>query len=103
MEVEAHEKKGHRAFAKAIKSFGSHRRSNRFVCAERFASASFSGFLAKNFHTEILLFVACERSDLENLGGKDALYASDKTFVQPKQVVRFSSSCAASTLYYLLQ
>lgn len=53
MEVEAHEKKGHRAFAKAIKSFGSHRRSN---------------------------------SDLENLGGKDALYASDKTFVQPKQV-----------------
>ena len=46
MEVEAHEKKGHRAFAKAIKSFGSHRRSNRFVSsAERFASANFFGFL----------------------------------------------------------
>ncbi|KAI4985088.1 hypothetical protein ZWY2020_017718 [Hordeum vulgare] len=53
MEVEAHEKKGHRAFAKAIKSLGSHRRSN---------------------------------SDLDKMCGKDALYASDKTFVQPKQV-----------------
>ncbi|XP_020175284.1 uncharacterized protein [Aegilops tauschii subsp. strangulata] len=53
MEVEAHEKKGHRAFAKAIKSFGSHRRSN---------------------------------SDLDKMCGKDALYASDKTFVPPKQV-----------------
>jgi hypothetical protein len=34
MEVEAHEKKGHRAFAKAIKSFNSSERrmrSNRFV------------------------------------------------------------------------
>jgi hypothetical protein len=34
MEVEAHEKKGHRAFAKAIKSFNSserHKRSERFV------------------------------------------------------------------------
>jgi hypothetical protein len=34
MEVEAHEKKGHRAFAKAIKSFNSserHKRSKRFV------------------------------------------------------------------------
>uniref|UniRef100_A0A8R7QG22 DUF547 domain-containing protein n=1 Tax=Triticum urartu TaxID=4572 RepID=A0A8R7QG22_TRIUA len=53
MEVEAHEKKGHRAFAKAIKSFGSHRRSN---------------------------------SDLDKMCSKDALYASDKTFGQPKQV-----------------
>ncbi|KAI4979875.1 hypothetical protein ZWY2020_016628 [Hordeum vulgare] len=53
MEVEAHEKKGHRAFAKAIKSLGSHRRSN---------------------------------CDLDKMCGKDALYASDKTFVQPKQV-----------------
>ncbi|VAI22373.1 unnamed protein product [Triticum turgidum subsp. durum] len=52
MEVEAHEKKGHRAFAKAIKSFGSHRRSN---------------------------------SDLDKMCSKDALYASDKTFGQPKQ------------------
>ncbi|KAF7067861.1 hypothetical protein CFC21_073691 [Triticum aestivum] len=52
MEVEAHEKKGHRAFAKAIKSFGSHRRSN---------------------------------SDLDRMCGKDALYASDKTFVPPRQ------------------
>ncbi|KAE8808046.1 hypothetical protein D1007_15602 [Hordeum vulgare] len=53
MEVEAHEKKGHRAFAKAIKSLGSHRRSN---------------------------------CDLDKMCGKDALYTSDKTFVQPKQV-----------------
>ncbi|KAI4974484.1 hypothetical protein ZWY2020_047764 [Hordeum vulgare] len=53
MEVEVHEKKGHRAFAKAIKSLGSHRRSN---------------------------------CDLDKMCGKDALYASDKTFVQPKQV-----------------
>uniref|UniRef100_A0ACD6A9N2 Uncharacterized protein n=1 Tax=Avena sativa TaxID=4498 RepID=A0ACD6A9N2_AVESA len=55
MEVEAHEKKGHRAFAKAIKSFNSsekHRRS---------------------------------KSDLENMFGEDAQRASDKFFVQPKK------------------
>ena len=28
-------------------------------------------------------------SDLDKMCGKDALYASDKTFVPPKQVVRF--------------
>uniref|UniRef100_A0ACD5WF61 Uncharacterized protein n=1 Tax=Avena sativa TaxID=4498 RepID=A0ACD5WF61_AVESA len=55
MEVEAHEKKGHRAFAKAIKSFNSsekHRRS---------------------------------KSDLENMFGEDARRASDKKCVQPKK------------------
>uniref|UniRef100_A0ACD5XCJ0 Uncharacterized protein n=1 Tax=Avena sativa TaxID=4498 RepID=A0ACD5XCJ0_AVESA len=55
MEVEAHGKKGHRAFAKAIKSFNSsekHRRS---------------------------------KSDLENMFGEDAHRASDKKCVQPKK------------------
>jgi hypothetical protein len=54
MEVEAMEKKGHRAFAKAIKSFGSSERHKR------------------------------SKSDLEDMCAKDALYASDKTCVQPK-------------------
>ncbi|KAK1643817.1 hypothetical protein QYE76_061622 [Lolium multiflorum] len=55
MEVEAHEKKGHRAFAKAIKSFNSSERHKR------------------------------SKSDLENMFGKDAQCASDKTCVQPKK------------------
>ncbi|KQK13004.1 uncharacterized protein LOC100839346 isoform X2 [Brachypodium distachyon] len=55
MEVEALEKKGHRAFAKAIKSFNSSERHKR------------------------------SKSDLENTYGKDALYAADKTCVRPKQ------------------
>ncbi|KAF0888332.1 hypothetical protein E2562_014165 [Oryza meyeriana var. granulata] len=54
MEVEALEKKGHRAFPKAIKSFGSSERHKR------------------------------SKSDLEDMCAKDALYASDKTCIQPK-------------------
>uniref|UniRef100_A0A0E0KJH2 DUF547 domain-containing protein n=1 Tax=Oryza punctata TaxID=4537 RepID=A0A0E0KJH2_ORYPU len=54
MEVDAMEKKGHRAFAKAIKSFGSSERHKR------------------------------SKSDLEDMCAKDTLYSSDKTCIQPK-------------------
>ena len=49
MEVEAQEKKGHRAFAKAIKSFNSserHKRSKRFVPKYVLRDLLLSRFLA---------------------------------------------------------
>jgi hypothetical protein len=54
----------------------------------------------KNSHSEILSpFCGFVGSDLENMFGKDAKCASDKTCVQPKKVSFFPSS-AASTLYF---
>uniref|UniRef100_J3LT75 DUF547 domain-containing protein n=1 Tax=Oryza brachyantha TaxID=4533 RepID=J3LT75_ORYBR len=82
MEVEAPEKKGHGAFAKAIKSFGSserHKRSKRFVSLQFFCL--FISVVA-NANNEIWMFIY--GSDLEDMCAKDALYASDKTCIQPK-------------------
>ncbi|GJM96756.1 hypothetical protein PR202_ga13619 [Eleusine coracana subsp. coracana] len=86
MEVEALEKKGHRAFM-AAKSFSSserQKRSKRLVYSDIFSSATakFFGSAGKDAHNVISLFL--NDSYLENVYAKDDLRSSEKTFVLPK-------------------
>ncbi|GJN23187.1 hypothetical protein PR202_gb10814 [Eleusine coracana subsp. coracana] len=87
MEVEALDKKGHKAFAMAAKSFSSserQKRSKRLVYEDVFPSgtAKFFGSGGKDANNVISLFL--DDSYLENVYAKDDLRSSEKTFVLPK-------------------
>jgi len=84
MEVEALEKKGHTAFAKAMKSFSS---SERYKRSKRLVSAGFCiVFCSDGNNAQNVIKRFLNGSYFEDMYATDALRSSDKTIVLPMPV-----------------
>lgn len=103
MEVEALEKKGHRAFANPLKSFGSaerHKLSKRLVSVCSFCKvfSPFScGSAGKDAQNVIERFLNC--SYFEDIYASDALRSSDNIIVLPQPVKKSPLFCSALVLF----